>query len=464
MYTNKQRIAIARIVSDMIKADNIIEESEIQMLNRFKELYQIDSATLYEARRIKFSTAVQDLATLDDDKKIELFNILHDVALADNVCVPREALLLLALQYTLGIVPDPTRPGTWKITPTNGIKLIACPTGDNTITTQYVIYIEGQYNAIINRNIRQNLEHSVLKLREWGFDFIYIPALIDEFREMNAEYVKNVIQYMAPELSNETIETVYGRLLRMDTISFCNHVLAENLHVDSVKDSVPSLFINIGTSFVPYYSIHNQVECYTEFLCIPLSEDIMTQIHEFTQAYCNLVSFRPFDPYTPVSKRNYFKYFGFYKAMFDFLVKAEPQESDLILHPWNSTFEFPGAQVQSLTLAPQEAALYKLILECTYNRTWGGLPTTYTKHQRDIEHLYATIYHNSAAPYPDNLAPIRSRIERKMREQLIGIANLNEFIPKLKDGMYQITARPERIKISDSKEQKAESFIGYHWK
>jgi hypothetical protein len=41
MYTNKQRIAIARIVSDMIKADNIIEESEIQMLNRFKELYQI---------------------------------------------------------------------------------------------------------------------------------------------------------------------------------------------------------------------------------------------------------------------------------------------------------------------------------------------------------------------------------------------------------------------------------------
>jgi hypothetical protein len=36
MYTTKERIAIARIVSDMIKADNIIDESGFGMLNRFK--------------------------------------------------------------------------------------------------------------------------------------------------------------------------------------------------------------------------------------------------------------------------------------------------------------------------------------------------------------------------------------------------------------------------------------------
>ena len=49
MYTNKERIAIARIVSDMIKADNIIEESEIEMLNKFKSIYNIDSHILSEA-------------------------------------------------------------------------------------------------------------------------------------------------------------------------------------------------------------------------------------------------------------------------------------------------------------------------------------------------------------------------------------------------------------------------------
>ena len=66
MYTNKERIAIARIVSDMIKADNIIEESEIEMLNKFKSIYNIDSHILSEARHVKFSAAVSNLEGLED--------------------------------------------------------------------------------------------------------------------------------------------------------------------------------------------------------------------------------------------------------------------------------------------------------------------------------------------------------------------------------------------------------------
>ena len=45
MFKSKERISTARLLSDMIKADNIIEESEIEMLNRFKSIYSIDSQT-----------------------------------------------------------------------------------------------------------------------------------------------------------------------------------------------------------------------------------------------------------------------------------------------------------------------------------------------------------------------------------------------------------------------------------
>ena len=83
---------------------------------------------------------------------------------------------------------------------------------------------------------------------------------------------------------------------------------------------------------------------------------------------------------------NRFKYFGFYKAMFDFLVKAEPKESDMIVHPWNSSFEFPQIALDDLVLSPQEAAIYKLIMECTYNRSLGGLPTTY-ENKREIQEV-----------------------------------------------------------------------------
>lgn len=465
MYTTKERIAIARIVSDMIKADNIIEESEIEMLNKLKGKYNLDNHIMSEARHIMFSTAVDDLDDLNDEEKIELFSSIQSMALADGVCVPREAMLLLALRYSLGVECDLGNSKMYKINRAKRMRLISCPTGEASITSQYVIYIEGKYYEEVNANIKDKFEVNVLNLRQWGFDFIYIPSLIDEFRSMNVDYVKDVIRYMAPELSDETINVVYDRLLKMDTVTFCNYVLAEKLHVEAVKNAKPTLFINIGTSIVPYCSVSGPVECYTEFLCISIEEDITNQVKDFVRAYSKLVSFYAAPNPTIVSDSpNRFKYFGFYKAMFDFLVKAEPKESDIVIHPWNNLFEFPHVPIEDLKLMPQEAALYKLILECTYNHPLQGLPTTYTKFQKEIEQMYCTIYHKKDAVFPEALAPIRSKIENKMRKHLEGLANLEDYIPKMKDGKYVIAARPERIKISNSHYDMAKSFLGYHWR
>lgn len=464
MYTTKERIAIARIVSDMIKADNIIEESEIEMLNKFRREYNIDSRILSEARFVKFSTAVSDLRSLSDEKKIEIFQAIRSMAIADDVCVPKEAMLLLALRYAFGIERDRKKPKNYVINHDVNVKLISCPTADNSITSQYVIYIEGSRYDAANEDIKNNFEVNVLNLRQWGFDFIYIPALIDEFRTMNEEYVKDVVSYMAPELPKETISLVYERLLKMDTTTFCNHVLADKLQVDVVKNATPSLLINIGTSIVPYCTVSGPVDCYTEFLCIPLTSDITSQIKDFIKAYSKLVSFftTPNHKYLE-ENTNRFKYFGFYKAMFDFLVKAEPKESDIIVYPYSSCFEFPQIALDDLKLSPQEAALYKLILECTYKHSLHGLPTSYTKYQKEIYAMYAKIYHKRDAIFPDNIAPIRSRIEAKMRKQLDGLANLEEYIPKLKDGKYVVSAPACRIKIRDTRHDQPRNFNEYNW-
>ena len=163
MYTIKERTAIARIVSDMIKADNIIEESEIEMLNKFKREYNIDSRILSEARHVKFSKAVSDLDSLMDEKKIEIFNTIKSIAIADGVCVPREAMLLLALRYALGIQRNPNNPNKYIINHNRNVKLISCPTGETSITSQYVIYIEGKYHNEENENIRNKSPNIDLK-------------------------------------------------------------------------------------------------------------------------------------------------------------------------------------------------------------------------------------------------------------------------------------------------------------
>ena len=67
--TKEQRTAIARIISDMIKADNIIEESEIKDMKRLMSEYSITHQEMSNARKIRFSDAVNTL------KELSILNI-----------------------------------------------------------------------------------------------------------------------------------------------------------------------------------------------------------------------------------------------------------------------------------------------------------------------------------------------------------------------------------------------------
>ncbi len=50
----EQRTAIARIISDMVKADNIIEESEIKDMKKLMSEYAITHQEISDAHKIRF--------------------------------------------------------------------------------------------------------------------------------------------------------------------------------------------------------------------------------------------------------------------------------------------------------------------------------------------------------------------------------------------------------------------------
>lgn len=99
--TKEQRIAISRVISDMIKADNIIEETEIQDMKQLMSDYSLTRQDMEAAQNIKLSDAIPVLRVLPQKVREEFVNKIYGIAQSDNVCVPREALLLIALKYCL---------------------------------------------------------------------------------------------------------------------------------------------------------------------------------------------------------------------------------------------------------------------------------------------------------------------------------------------------------------------------
>ena len=391
--TKEQRTAMARIISDMIKADNIIEESEIKDMKRLMSEYAITHQEMSDARKIRFTDAVNTLKELSMKERQTFFDHIYCIALSDNVCVPREALLLIALQYCLVEIDRKTDSGK----PVPKPYLISCPTGEASFNDQYMVYLESTFDEERNAELMQHFRLLVTITRLCGFNFIYIPKMVEEFRGMNEQYVKDVISYMAPNLEESFIQQVYDRLCALTTVDFFRNVLYERLQVKALHNTPPSLLINIGTSVVPYCSAGGSVQYYTEFLCIPIFSSILTLVDDILGFYQSKVSIR--QSITINDSKGQFKYFGFYKALFDFLVAPPPIAPDLIFlgqdmktGRYQVAFKFDDGNEKKICLTPREYDAYFQITLRSYKGRMKGLPISCYKNIRPtIAHIKSKI-------------------------------------------------------------------------
>ena len=391
--TREQRTAMARIISDMIKADNIIEESEIKDMKKLMSEYAITHQEMSDARKIRFTDAVNTLKELPIKERHAFFDHIYSIALSDNVCVPREALLLIALQYCLIETDRNTDIGKTLPKP----YLISCPTGEASFNDQYMVYLESAYDDERNAELMQHFRLLVTITRLCGFNFIYIPKMVEEFRGMKEQYVKDVISYMAPNLEESFIQQVYDRLCDLTTVDFFQNVLYERLLVKALHNTPPSLLINIGTSVVPYCSAGGSVQYYTEFLCIPISSSILTLVDDILGFYQSKVSIR--QSITINDSKGQFKYFGFYKALFDFLVAPPPIAPNLVFigqdmktGRYQVAFKFDDGNEKKICMTPREYDTYFQVALRSYKGRIKGLPISCDKYIKPtIAHIKSKI-------------------------------------------------------------------------
>ena len=422
--TREQRTAMARIISDMIKADNIIEESEIRDMKLLMSKYSLNHQDMSDARKIRFSDAVNAMKVLSSKERKVFFDDIYSIALSDNVCVPREALLLIALQYCL--IENDRKTDNGKPIPKP--YLISCPTGEASFNDQYMVYLESDYDEEHNAELMQHFRLLVTITRLCGFNFIYIPKMVEEFRAMNEQYVKDVISYMAPNLEGSFIQQVYDRLCHLTTVDFFRNVLYERLQVKALHDTPPSLLINIGTSVVPYCSAGGSVQYYTEFLCIPISSSILTLVDDILGFYQSKVSIR--QSITINDSKGQFKYFGFYKALFDFLVAPPPIAPDLIFlgqdirtNRYQVAFKFEDGNEKKICLTPREFDIYFQVALRSYKGRTKGLPISCDK----------------------NIRPTIAHIKSKISEEIPDLTYSNQYKPERVGNVYVLRLDKSKV-------------------
>lgn len=438
---HKSLVALVRVIIVLIKADRVIDASEVQKLEELERQYGFDRSLMAEAQRITFAEAVSQLASLDAPMRQQIRLSLVDLAGADRQCVPGEALLLVALSYCLehgnadcGLLPNPY---------------------ETEVPSPYVLYIENERDESVHAQLNESQRLIRLSLQQYGFRLLYVEELVAQLLQLDPSMLLKVLGYMAPELDDQQVVQIYERMQQMDTAAFCSHVMVRGLQLTSLRQAGPSLLFHVGPAF----------------LRVGVGDGVLPAVQHFLDEYGQRVSPGAIQPLLSVdADHGQLKYDGYFKSFFDLLAKAEPKESAMVIWPMKSEFEFPGVK-RSLRLNQQEASLYTLILEYTYAHGGKGLPLSYTREQRDIEALYRRIYcckkfvDAAEVIFPDNLAPIRAKIERKMREQLSGLSNIEDFIPRNdgRQGYYRISALPRMVSIRPDSRSEVVSVGEYKW-
>lgn len=445
-YNREEKIAFARIVTDLIEADFVVEPDEMRFFEKIisKDCLGITDSMLIEAKKIDFAKAVSILKDLDLPKRNEAISILKELSLSDGACVPLEAILIFAIEQVL------LHDATIHSIPSNGVN----------IENLQVIYVENEDSTETGRQIERNYNaiDSLFKLA--GFDFVYIPNVVNDFKIMAPDYLSKVIKYMIPSISMERTALLCGSLRELTTSKFCRELLYKRMGLNLI-DSKPSLLVKINDSDIVDKFETEEAERirFSNFIQIELKDNVCERINSFIESYYSMMN----SPITVVNKprSGKFIYSGFHRSLFELIAYGREQKEYRLVFELKRGkpsvyFEsLDEAERLALKLNPQETALYYMIVKTSLD----GKGLDWREHlppgeKQAILAEYNRIYRivgkaNSASEFKDRtqVHHIKNRIRT-----IQCMSNADMFIPEhTKEGgqsYYRIKAGENYVLIN----------------
>lgn len=445
----EQKIAFARIITDLIEADFIVEADEMQFFEHIisKDCFSITDAMLIEAKKMDFAKAVCILKELDEEGREEIVDLLRQLAMSDGACVPFEAMLVFAVEQVLRY----------------NAQIFSTPSIGVDIDNLSVIFVENEDATEANRQIEEQLDEISDVLSSVGFRFVYIPGVVNDFRQMPSDYIRKVIKYMMPSASPHRVAEICQNLLRLTTSRFCRDTLYKKLGINLI-DSPPSFLIKINDSDIlaHYENDDAQRIRFANYLQMDVGSDVFSVLHGIVKGYAGLIN----SPISGASKpeSGKFIYRGFHRSLFDLIAYGKESREyrlvfDIANHKVLVYFESIDEACERilLKLTPQETALYFMIVQ----KSLSGNGLDWREHIPQAEKVrllseYNRLYviigrSNMVTEYKDRtqVHHIKNRIR-----VLQSIANAEMFIPEhYRNGnasFYRIRANHNFIRIDSN--------------
>lgn len=438
-----EKIAVARIFADLIKADRIVDTGEMECWRNICHKYAIDRDVRIEAREMSFSYALNAICNSEvQELKEDLLRDCMTMTVSDGFCAHSEALLMIALTTML----ESERPFRGEV--------ISIPRANFNIDIATALYIENEFDPETNEAIREHYRSIFKEFQLAGFHFVYIPKIIDHYRNTDSTLFKDILSFLAPGMSETGLDNTYKALMKMTTGIFCKDLLCNKCGITELRNTMPSLLIKIGNSFVGEAQ-------YANYLKLDVDEDISTTVQTFVDNFSEMLSSDVFVVNTSEERDNQFHFHGFYKQLLDIFLVRRNIRSAIYLNPYKEEVIFPDIDAKAMGLHRRERALYALLLCQGADGINFNTPKSvdalerYNRRMKRIQQRYSAIYamfggERETAPdlsVPEIRRPIFSCLKRSIKN-LQALYNPEDYnITKSGDGAFSVNVEPELVYV-----------------
>lgn len=434
--TQTEKVAIVRLLTDLIKADTVIDIREIELFEDICSKYNITSASAsVDARKITLTEALEGLKELSDLERQSLVSRLEQLTLVDGKCEPEEALLLLALRGELQ---------------GNGVgSMASCVDIMDNIAPFTVFYVESEYDDEINDAISANFRTIENEFRLAGFEFVYVPYKAQTFKNFDQRQLMSIIRHIAPTVTQEDVQAVYDKICTLNTADFCRSLLYNKLGISCLYDTDPSMLVKISNSRVSLKPVHN----YFKFV---LSSNVVEDVRAFIDEYKRLVHDDKIVVRQSTHGAAQFEYRGFNKSFFDLLAfPGKSFESRVLVDVARHRIFFEDINAE-LELSAYERALYVFMLYANVfekvvrrNETSQARKTRLDATFNKIYNMIGKWDNNEVKSYLTNgLSISMSRIKKQVNGLEL-LENKQLYIIEPSDDVLSLKVDPKKIYVID---------------
>lgn len=450
---NELRRSIFRMMSDLIKSDDIITTTELDALDGATKAFSIKPEDKEAGHAMTMEDAVRIISAEDTATKRKIRDAMLSIAVNDNECCRAEAMLLMLMDY---------------ICEGEDACVKSFPMRNRSLLSTQIIYLDNRVSSSGAHELEQDFAECSQLVRLAGLELIYIPAIAKHFNEhTNQSDLRRLLALISPSSSSEDIDNTLSAIKGMSTKFFYDNVIRGKLAME-LDLSDPVWLIRLPDSNVAGNGYINFLSLKVRGAVRSQLSGIINRLNSRQGSYSVMVN-------TGWGNENSFLYGGFYKAMLDLMSVRKIDKWDIHIRlygdgaepfrciaPDGSVKKYTmtlkrGAEELPVPLAGRDIAFYLLICCASAESKEAGIDF----HDDSIEALtqvrYAQLFHSVSRRSEEPLVwdpafrvPMRSRVASALNNSAVAeVSSLQSlYVPKdMKRGLLRVDIEPERIII-----------------